>query len=261
MAKPDQPSYIVPDAPHGFSSDYLAQTMSELNQTMRADLLYRQSRTLHVDEYLAQSGALTSTTSVALLPQFEIYDEVIERVLITGPSSEGLSTAYGRATVTDPTGGATVLSLGVVPAGQYNVNWEVDLEGTVTEADADNMKFQLGATGIGNAIYPGQVGLYPQEQLTYTSDGSSTSKVIANGAASGAGAIYGAAVSLSPAGSTVPFTLQLGDRYWNLALTNTGILEFSTKLLLSRTDKRLLTSIFPGAWTLELMGYADVRNP
>lgn len=55
-------------------------------------------------------------------------------------------------------------------------------------------------------------------------------------------------------------TLQLGDRSMSLATDATGkIVIAPVAFLLTRNDRRILTSQTPGSWTLELMGYADAR--
>lgn len=54
--------------------------------------------------------------------------------------------------------------------------------------------------------------------------------------------------------------VQAGDRYWNLATDATGkIVIAPVSMLLSRNDRRILTSVTPGNWTLELMGWGDER--
>lgn len=59
---------------------------------------------------------------------------------------------------------------------------------------------------------------------------------------------------------TPAFTLQLGDRFWNLTLPAEGILVISpVSIMLSRSDNRVLTPSAPGEWSLELMGYCDDR--
>jgi hypothetical protein len=59
---------------------------------------------------------------------------------------------------------------------------------------------------------------------------------------------------------TTAFTLQLGDRNWSMATDATGkVIMSSVAILLSRNDRRILTSGTAGNWTLELMGIADER--
>jgi hypothetical protein len=60
-----------------------------------------------------------------------------------------------------------------------------------------------------------------------------------------------------PAG---PVTLQLGDRFWSLVIPASGLLVIApVSLLLNRNDYRTLTSVTPGDYGLELMGWADER--
>jgi hypothetical protein len=55
-------------------------------------------------------------------------------------------------------------------------------------------------------------------------------------------------------------TLQLGDRVWALTIPASGLLVIApVRLLLSRTDNRILTPAAAGVFTLELMGIADRR--
>lgn len=60
-----------------------------------------------------------------------------------------------------------------------------------------------------------------------------------------------------PAGAC---SLQLGDRNWALTIPASGVLLISpVSLLLNRNDNRILSSATPGAYFLELMGWADER--
>lgn len=65
-------------------------------------------------------------------------------------------------------------------------------------------------------------------------------------------------VVTGPAGTA--YTLQLGKRIWTLQMPAAGIYVIAPlKLSLDRDDARILTSNTAGDWTLELMGYADIR--
>lgn len=56
------------------------------------------------------------------------------------------------------------------------------------------------------------------------------------------------------------FTLNLGDRQWSLVTDASGkVILAPVAVLLSRNDRRLLTSATSGNWNLELMGHADER--
>lgn len=56
------------------------------------------------------------------------------------------------------------------------------------------------------------------------------------------------------------FTLQVGDRNWGLTTDARGLAVIApVVIMLGRNDRRILTSVTPGNWTLELMGSADER--
>lgn len=59
---------------------------------------------------------------------------------------------------------------------------------------------------------------------------------------------------------TTAFTLQLGDRTWTMSTDATGkVVIAPVAILMSRNDRRILTSATNGNWNLELMGHADER--
>lgn len=61
-----------------------------------------------------------------------------------------------------------------------------------------------------------------------------------------------------PAGAC---TLQLGDRVWALSIPTAGVLVIAPiRIYLSHNDRRVLTAGVQGSYTLELMGYGDVRS-
>jgi hypothetical protein len=66
--------------------------------------------------------------------------------------------------------------------------------------------------------------------------------------------------SIIVTGPTGGITLKLGDRTWALSIPASGVLVIApVALMLGRTDDRILTPASAGAYTLELMGYADRR--
>jgi hypothetical protein len=133
------------------------------------------------------------------------------------------------------------------------------LQGTVAAADANNMKFVAsGAAVIPSFEYPAVVGNYQMPVFTFTSDGVTATTLKAIGAAT-AGTIYGGDITITAV--SAPFTLQLGDRVWNLTLPATGILTIGCEpMTLERTDPRILSSSIAGAWSLEIIGFGDVRK-
>lgn len=73
------------------------------------------------------------------------------------------------------------------------------------------------------------------------------------------GEIIESIIVTGPAGA---FTLQLGDRVWNLVMPASQFFFIGAPMgmMLSRNDRRLLSSSVAGEWTLELMGRADTRG-
>jgi hypothetical protein len=60
--------------------------------------------------------------------------------------------------------------------------------------------------------------------------------------------------------ASTAFTLQLGDRSFNVLTDPEGRWHImGTAFMLSRNDRRILTSTTNAEWTLELFGYADER--
>lgn len=69
--------------------------------------------------------------------------------------------------------------------------------------------------------------------------------------------IVGVIVSGTP---STAVTIILGDRQWPVIIPATGILIIAPiAIILGRNDIRQLTSVTPGQFFLELMGYADKR--
>ena len=249
----------TPDEPYPASEKFLLNQLTELVQQIRGFNMWAGGKRFVVDEYQPKTLAADAETSLLVQPNYE-FPEVIETVLVTGPSSNALTPTANAGSVLDPAANAVIASVGTLPAGQYQAYWTVGLEGTVTAADADNMKL-VGPGLVQKATYPGVVGEYQQNVVDFTADGTHVVSINAIAAASGASATYNASLSVVPINVQVPFTLQLGDRIWNLVLPPSGFMTLSSlRVSLARTDPRKLTSTFSGEWFLELMGYGDVRE-
>lgn len=239
----------------------MVESSGLLAQQVRRLALAVEGSSRRVDEYLTQTGVPVATTKVQLQPQYEDSWEIIDRIIITGPTVASLTPLQVHQQITDPGANTAVATIAATPlAGvQYQVAWDVELSGTIAATDQDNFKL-IGPGGFSLAsVNAGAVGVYPQETVEMVGDGASSIQVRTISAASGVSAVYGAQITATPLLAT--FTLQLGDRFWNLALPATGILEFSAGIMLSRVDQRILTSSVAGPWSLELTGRADVRKP
>ena len=220
-----------------------------------------------VDEYLPQPlyGVPVAVSQFELQPQFQRIPERIEYIIVTGPATgNAQSVQTGPGQITSPTANQVIASIPAASlvAVTYAVQWQVELDGTVSATDIDNFKLLLGSTGLETSTNDGVVGKYTQEPVTVTVPAGNVGplKVQAIGAGT-VGAVYSAQISAQPVSYT--FSLQLGDRYWsNLALPPTGVLTISTKaLILNPSDRRIFTAQYAGQWNLELIGYADARNP
>jgi hypothetical protein len=247
-----------PDLPHFpstlFEDNRLAEALEHLAGLSQFWAQYQYP----VDERRVQTLPGDSESSITLQPTYE-FPEFIKTVVVTGPAAP-VSTFQVSNAVTNPAANGVIASLGVIPKGSYTASVELELQGTVTNADANNMKFVTQGLGlIANFSYPGQVGVYQIPPFDFSADGTTTVAVKAVAAASGISAVYAANVVATP--NPVTFTLQLGDRVWNLVLPSTGILAIPVdSISLDRTDARILTPAVAGDWGLELVGWGDVRE-
>jgi len=189
----------------------------------------------------------------------------------------------------NPGASALIMSLSL-PPGKYQVTVTVYLSGTVAAGDANNVQLFWNPTGY-KVLYPAVANVPESTTFTATINGGSIG-AFTIGASSGGGVTYNVgisavAIAASPTGAAVvnavealpnyeipemissvlvtgptltPFNLNIGNRSWDLVTDNTGKAILSPiALLLTRNDRRLLSSPVSGNWTLELMGTADAR--
>lgn len=213
-----------------------------------------------VDEYQVQAlGTNESVLSVQTTPDYEMYPEIIESVIVTGPSV---------ATTTSPTQGTVGNNAAIAAATAGGV--------ALPSVNDSLSGFDIQLSTVGTAAMTVTVSNVTGGPYTYTIPTGQQSlsvryPVPLNGfsgppqiawsstaSAVGNASIYGIANVAATATST-PFTLVLGKRSWNLNLPPSGILVIApVKFSLGRNDTRLLTSATAGDWGLELSGYADV---
>jgi hypothetical protein len=93
---------------------------------------------------------------------------------------------------------AAALAAVAPPGTPVTVSWQVSLQGTVTAADGNNMRLVTGSTVLEVAVYPGADGNYPQESVEFETVAGQGVSVTSIAAASGASAIYGAQISVTP---------------------------------------------------------------
>jgi hypothetical protein len=259
---PHDPPPGVADQPQHIPAGFTAESQSELTEAIRVMARSLQERSRIIDEYHPQNINGDSETVIQLQPQFERLWAIIDHIVINGPSQGSIGLSFQGST-TAPGANANILLIGAnaIPPGNYTGQWKIDLDGTPGAADVNNVKVVQGVTIVPASANDGAVGSYPQVpfQFTVPPNNANTLTFKAIGAAT-AGAIYTVSVDIIPNGG-FPVTLQLGDRFWNLVIPATGILEISPKrLMLAPYHQRILTATFPGQYALELLGYADVRN-
>lgn len=102
-----------------------------------------------------------------------------------------------EAQITSPGAGATIVSVTNVPAGTYDVNWVVSLQGAAAAADANNFQLKNAAVAVVNSINAGAAGAYPQNPARIQVAAGATVSVVAIGAGT-VGVVYLAQIQLVP---------------------------------------------------------------
>ena len=255
------PEHVL-DRPSELSAGFTAESLSELHRSIRELARQIEGRSRLVDEYTPKTLVGDAETTLTLQPQFERLTEVIDHIIITGPSTGNSTTLQSENQATAPAINTVITTVaGALPGVTYLVSWKVDLDGTPGAGDANNFQLRLGGNTLATSSNNGAVGSYPQlSQIVTIPAGGSNLTIRSDGTAGTAGAIYTATMTLTPLSYTV--SLQLGDRFWpNLTLPASGVLEISPKyMLLEPQHLRVLTATYPGQYSLELTGRAYVGN-
>jgi hypothetical protein len=196
---------------------------------------------------------------ISLHADFDTVDELITAIIVSTPAVSWNS-YEGEGTAVTPIAGTTVASLdggAALPAGQYTVTGTDMLTGTVTAADINNLGLYVGATLIQvlpNADNPETLYPWGQTLDITVPPGGAIVAVKTIGAGSGT-ANYWSSFEATPALTGIqPVTLQLGSRTFTLP---PGVITIAPiRMLLSKTDQRILTWTQGGNGSLEIMGYA-----
>ena len=110
----------------------------------------------------------------------------------------GLGTgAYAYGESTSPAAGATVATFSTVPAGEYTLNWQTQLEGTVGAGDENNFKVTLAGVQIGESQNPPAAGVTNQEPIQVTVPAGGAILAVKTIAAGTASSIYSATMTLT----------------------------------------------------------------
>lgn len=106
----------------------------------------------------------------------------------TGLEATGQQTSPGAAT--------TIVTLPATPAGEYTVEWTVELQGAAAAADQNNFRLFVGSTVIATSENTGAAGRYQQnnEQIQVPAGGASVR--IQNIGAGTVGIVYVATITL-----------------------------------------------------------------
>lgn len=237
--------------------EYMERLFLEFKRSLQSYSQYFVDRTNRVDEYRVESLGGESLTTTSVLPDYEC-DEVIESVLVNGPTQVQGVGQPAEGSQTSPAAGTTIASVLVGP-GTYSVSWEVSLGGTVAAADANNFQLTDGTKSLTSVNPAAAGGPYPQETEVFVEAGAIATIAVKNIALATTGAIYSAQMVVTPVVTAgTPFTLQLGKRAWQMLLPPTGILVIApVAVKLGRSDTRQLIGSIPGDWSFELMGYAE----
>lgn len=227
---------------------------------------------LEVDNFLIDEWKYEPNATLAQpLPEFDGPIILTSIVAVYPPTSELVSINLGRpdriipiinqesttvqasGSVTSPTASQIIASISaanlaaVAPPGTWwEVNWTVELGGTVGAGDSNNMELVCPITTVReNGIFPGVVGVYPQTGTSFPVLSGNNISVLAI-AAGTVGAIYSAQISATPLN----------------AANNTGLfLADSLQMKIGQRDGARNLQISPaGACYVNFFGYADRRT-
>jgi hypothetical protein len=113
----------------------------------------------------------------------------------TGEAVSSLS-AYGEQPA--PAAGTTIATLTVPTAGLYEVEWTVEVGGTLAEGvDNDNFELVFNGGNIAQSVNAAVQGSYPQETVQFSANASAT-LLIKNIGIATAASVYSAELTLIP---------------------------------------------------------------
>lgn len=248
----------VPDDSAPINAEYVRRTVRDLLISLddMATILTDESH--RVDEYRPSSLTGESTSQLTWQPDYK-GSQLIEAIIVTGPTAGPIGAGELDITGTSPTpAAATIVTAGApgIP-GLWIVNWTVEISGAAASV-LNNVQIKSPlASVLATADQPLAVGVYPQRPLL-VNIGSATQNISGVIVATDATATYTVSINAQPYQGYVPYTLNLGQRTWNLGLPPSGIQVISpVKMSINESSKRILTSSVAGNWTVELMGITD----
>src|SRR5260221_2808086 len=173
IAYPPEPEKRVTPEAAEVSHVFLANELAEFKRHLKDLVRQGIDRTNRVDEYRVQTLGDT-TTQVIGQPDYETA-EIIESIIVTGPTQVALPSAIASGSVLNPAANATIANISaaalaaVAPAGTlWNVSWLAELQGTIGAGDAHNMYLSSPLNTIRQqGEFPGVVGVYPQRRQVH----------------------------------------------------------------------------------------------
>lgn len=177
------------------------------------------------------------------------YSDLAGRALAVWPQS-----ANNEGTQTSPAATTTIASVSPNQPGSYQIEWTVELSGTLT-AGTDNDNFQLvnGTTVLATSSNLAIAGTYPQ-QVVDTQLASAGSLAIRNNLLATTGAVYAASLTVTPLSDSGVYS-QIPDLVlksgYQLVLGVTNMAGTDTI-----TNAGLITECYPSNWADGAL-YAD----
>jgi hypothetical protein len=113
-------------------------------------------------------------------------------------AATGQAASEADGSVTSPAAAAVITATASLPAGDYLVEWTVELEGTLGAAvDNDNFRLVANAATQAASVNPGVAGTYPQQSQTVRLTAAGTIS-ITSGILATVGAVYRAQIVATP---------------------------------------------------------------
>lgn len=115
--------------------------------------------------------------------------------------ASGDATQENEGSVTSPGALATITTVSGIPAGNYLIEWTVELAGTLAAGDANNFELKDSVGNVLQSVNPPVAGQYAQQSVPVTlpAGASVTIEALAAGTV---GAIYSAQLVVTPASIT-----------------------------------------------------------
>lgn len=102
-----------------------------------------------------------------------------------------------QGSVTSPGAAASIAAFGTLPAGEYTLNWTVELSGTIAAAELNNFQANQAGIDLTPSVNPAVAGPYPQPPLQIVIPAGGATLNIKTIAAGTVGAVYSVTATLT----------------------------------------------------------------